>query len=218
MAVAGTCPRCGTPSVANARFCSSCGAALPATAPEPSGWRSPQASGAPAPGSNAGPVASTPGQRRPLRAVTWVLAVIAVVGLAILAAQGSLNLPGISRGAGGTDAVIVTYHVTGSATGANITYTDGSGNIQQQTGLAVPLRPSSGGGDGLQIRSHHGAYVSILAQNTGTSGDLTCSIEADGRSSTLVTRPAATRSPHARPRFRSRPTCERRGKYGGSCS
>lgn len=76
--------------------------------------------------------------------------------------------------------MVVTYKLGGTARGANITYTDGNGNIQQMMGKAVPLTRSTDGGDGLRINAKHGAYVSILAQNAGDSGTLTCSIEADG--------------------------------------
>ena len=61
---------------------------------------------------------------------------------------------------------------------ADLTYTDGSGNIQQQTGRVVPLTTS--GKEGMSFTSHHGAYVSFMAQNNGASGDLMCTIEADG--------------------------------------
>jgi hypothetical protein len=105
---------------------------------------------------------------------------VAVLGLIGLASQGELKLPGNGAGGiGGGGSVNVVYRVTGSATGASITFTDGSGNIQQQTGVDVPLTRKSGG-DGLQISTHHGAFVSILAQNAGASGDLSCSITADG--------------------------------------
>ncbi|MGO9178671.1 MAG: hypothetical protein ACLQHS_05265 [Candidatus Limnocylindrales bacterium] len=115
------------------------------------------------------------GPGRGYQVTVAVLAVIAVAGLLALVSQGQLNLPG---GGGGGGLVTVIYHLIGSATGASITFTDGSGNIQQDTNVAVPLQ--SDGGEGLQIQTHHGAFVEFMAQNLTASGDLTCSIEADG--------------------------------------
>jgi hypothetical protein len=77
--------------------------------------------------------------------------------------------------------VEVEYRLTGSASGADITYTDGSGNIQQQTGVAVPLVRESSGDLGIHFRVERGSFVTFSAQNTGSSGDLDCEIRADGR-------------------------------------
>lgn len=82
---------------------------------------------------------------------------------------GSLGLPKL-----GTPTVVVTYKLNGTAEGANITYTDGSGNVQQMSGKAVPLPRTSDGGEGLQINARHGAFVSILAQNTGVTRARSC--------------------------------------------
>jgi hypothetical protein len=77
--------------------------------------------------------------------------------------------------------VDLEYRLTGSARAADITYTDGSGNIQQQTGLAVPLTKESDGSQGIAFRVERGSFVTFSAQNTGESGDLDCEIRADGR-------------------------------------
>lgn len=50
----------------------------------------------------------------------------------------STPAPAVPAAPGG--AVTVTYKLTGTAASADLTYTDGAGNIQQQTGKAVPLR------------------------------------------------------------------------------
>ena len=77
--------------------------------------------------------------------------------------------------------VDVVYYLDGTATGADLTYTDGSGNIQQQTGVGVPMVRESDGEPGMRVTAQRGAFVQFSAQNTGDSGDLNCSIEADGR-------------------------------------
>ena len=103
------------------------------------------------------------------RPMIGVLSVMAVLGLAWLASTGQLRgLP--STGVGGNGGpVTVTHHLSGSATSADITYTDGSGNIQQQTSIKVPLRNASSGAEGMRITARHGAYVTILAQNKADS-------------------------------------------------
>jgi hypothetical protein len=74
---------------------------------------------------------------------------------------------------------IVLYQLTGSARSADLTYTDSSGNTQQQTGVAVPLRTASGS-SGILILADSGTFVQFSAQNNGDSGDLTCTILANG--------------------------------------
>jgi len=74
---------------------------------------------------------------------------------------------------------IVLYQLTGSARSADLTYTDSSGNTQQQTGVAVPLRTASGS-SGILILADSGTFVQFSAQNNGDSGDLTCTILATG--------------------------------------
>jgi hypothetical protein len=78
------------------------------------------------------------------------------------------------------DDVSITYLLDGSANSADITYTDASGNIEQQSGLAVPLARKSGV-RGIEFTAHSGDFVQFMAQNMGESGDLTCTIKADGR-------------------------------------
>jgi hypothetical protein len=81
------------------------------------------------------------------------------------------------------EGLVVTYLLTGSARSASITYTNSSGNVEQSTNVAVPLTSHDASGsshDGLIIYPHHGAFVSILAQNNGDSGDLACSILYNG--------------------------------------
>jgi hypothetical protein len=166
------CPQCGTAAAAGARICSHCAAAIPVDVVTPSG---PPLSSAASHVSGSVPLAGRPRSRTTGKTL---LGLFVIGGLAIWILGRNPLAPNL--GSLGSGAVTVIYRLSGSATGASITYTDGAGNIQQQTGIAVPLR-SSTGSDGLRITSRVGAYVSILAQNAGASGDLTCSIEADGR-------------------------------------
>lgn len=76
--------------------------------------------------------------------------------------------------------VDVIYTLTGTATGADITYTDGAGNIQQQTGVAVPMGPKGHAGEGLRFTMQHGALAQFSAQNRSDSGNLDCAIKANG--------------------------------------
>ncbi len=74
---------------------------------------------------------------------------------------------------------VVVYNVEGSASGADLTMETPTGT-SQATGRSVPLTTKDGQ-QGLTIRGfRHGAFVYISAQNTGGSGDLTCSITVDG--------------------------------------
>lgn len=165
-----SCPRCGALVAPDAAFCSKCGLALvPA---EPSARSGP---GFAALKRQAPPLtqrANPPVKRRPAHPI-WGLIFLAGVGLTI---WGYVGHSGVASAPAGT--ATVTYKLTGSAKGANLTYTDGSGNIQQQAGVAVPLGRASGAA-GLTFKVAHGAYVSFSAQNNYAAGDLTCSIEAD---------------------------------------
>lgn len=70
------------------------------------------------------------------------------------------------------------YYVDGSASGANVTYTTGSGTSQAEVGL--PLR-NKAGKIGLQMVGNDAPrFLYISAQNTGDYGDLTCQITVDG--------------------------------------
>jgi hypothetical protein len=105
------------------------------------------------------------------------------LGLAVAVAIGAVangGIPGLqlSMPAPGSGLVEVTYSLTGSASGADITYTDGAGNVQQQTRVAVPLGTS--GHSGMTFHAHHGAVVVFTAQNVTEGGDLTCTISSEG--------------------------------------
>jgi hypothetical protein len=114
---------------------------------------------------------------KPGRSRWPIVGVLAVVGV-LLVALGASGHSGLPSGSSG--AKQVTYMVTGSASSINITYTDGSGNIEQQNGVSVPLTSKSGSA-GITFTLNGGHFVSISAQNQGDSGTLDCAIEADGQ-------------------------------------
>ena len=88
-----------------------------------------------------------------------------VAGLGIAAAIALIALASHDTGApistlgggAGSGQVLVTYHLTGSAKGADITYVDDAGNIQQQTSITVPMVRKSDGQSGLSIIGAHTA-------------------------------------------------------------
>ena len=186
------CAECGIALPGDAKFCPQCAHpvvpdAPPASAPVQSApepvWQPlpPATGGISGWNVSAEPPAQPAGrsgiQHPRLIGCLGIVAVLALLWMAISTASrtGSLGLPNL-----GSSTVVLTYKLGGTAKGANVTFTDGNGNIQQMNGKAVPLTRSNDGGDGLRISAKHGAYVSILAQNTGDSGTLTCSIDADG--------------------------------------
>jgi hypothetical protein len=120
------------------------------------------------------PTKPTSGLKRVYLVFVGVVAVGAIVTIA--------SLSGGAKGSGTAAAAPaeVTYQLSGSARTADITYMDSAGQIQQQTGIDVPLTRKSDGGDGLIIHPAHGAFVSISAQNGGDSGDLGCQILYNG--------------------------------------
>ncbi len=113
-----------------------------------------------------------------LRSVLIVLVLLACGPLLYELSQNG-GLPVSVAGVHSNGRVSVTYKLTGNARGANLTYIDGSGNIQQQTGVAVPLK-NGAGAPGISFMAGHGAFVSFSAQNNYSTGNLHCSIEADG--------------------------------------
>jgi hypothetical protein len=73
----------------------------------------------------------------------------------------------------------VSYHVYGTAKGASITYSTGSGDSAQQECVGVPLKRTSDGGDGLVVTMDHGGFAYLSAQNCGQEGSVTCEIRVD---------------------------------------
>jgi hypothetical protein len=162
------CPSCSSQIPRPEQFCPACGARLPLVL---------------------GAAPRSGNDRPPNRWAHWVPPIVVVCGLLILGLMNSRPDSAVPTDTSGgrlvatprSAIVEVEYRLTGSASGADITYTDGSGNIQQQTGIAVPLVRESSGDPGIQFRVERGSFVTFSAQNTGPSGDLDCEIRADGR-------------------------------------
>lgn len=70
---------------------------------------------------------------------------------------------------------VVSYEILGSAPGVDLTYTDASGSIVQQSRIRVPI-PS----EKMRFRSRPGEFVQISAQNVADYGSVTCVIRVDG--------------------------------------
>jgi hypothetical protein len=179
------CPRCGAARVEDMRFCANCSfdySTAPSSPPNGAGGGASTSSVTPV-GPPAQPRRTTP--RFP-RGPLIVVAVLIVAGIAIATANNGSNDRSNSGGntriipdAPADTTIRVTYKLTGSARGADLTYTDSSGNIQQQSGVGVPLKTTAGT-EGISFTGQSGDFVQFSAQNTGDSGDLVCEIEADG--------------------------------------
>jgi hypothetical protein len=154
--------------------------------------------GSPPPVAASPPVASGPlpdmtqqvgpsGGKRKFWTPTRILGLLALGVVVIVAinqlGDGTSGSPPTSDPTGNTvtdTSVDLVYQLGGSARSADLTYTDGAGNIQQQTGVAVPLKTQSGA-EGISFTVHRGDFVQFSAQNQGASGNLRCSIVADGQ-------------------------------------
>ncbi|MGW6739708.1 MmpS family transport accessory protein [Streptomyces sp. NPDC055025] len=114
---------------------------------------------------------------------------VAVVGViaALIATWVYVADAGSSRADEGEETAVLTqvsassqveYRLTGSAAGADLTFTDGREQISQAAGKAVPLVTADGGG--IDFMAARGTSLYLSAQNTGDAGDLTCQIVVDG--------------------------------------
>jgi hypothetical protein len=104
--------------------------------------------------------------------LVMVAAALATAGCNQGPSSGSAATPSNST-------VTVTYRLTGTASYADLTYTDSLGKQRQEFDIAVPLR-NMGGTEGLDITAKHGQEVSFTAEIAYYSGTLDCTIEADG--------------------------------------
>lgn len=131
---------------------------------------------APPPGWNAG----TPKKSNFNLGAALLIGSILVV--AYVFAQNRPGTPPTAAGNGGVvpqSTALVVYGLTGTASHADLTYTDASGNIQQQSGVSIPLNNTSGT-RGIRFTVERGAFVQFSAQNAGESGELTCTISVNG--------------------------------------
>lgn len=108
-----------------------------------------------------------------LRFAVVLVVVGLVVGGIIIANNNSSSTP--TRPA----TIEVTYKVEGDISSADITY-EGPTGIAQQSGVNVPLRRQSDGGEGIKFTTSLSHRLYLSAQNHGDSGDVTCIIEVDG--------------------------------------
>ena len=179
------CPQCSEPRITDMRYCRKCQFDFmpQEVAAQPAGSL----------GVTTEPPAAAAQTKRKHGRLTAVLGVTAVIMLLALVGSskpadtlgGATSLGPITY----SPTVKITYKLVGSGTegavrgaaptSADITYTDGSGNIQQATGVSVPLI-STHNFPGISFTVDHGTFVQFSAQNNGADGDLTCSIEADG--------------------------------------
>jgi hypothetical protein len=110
-----------------------------------------------------------------------------VAGVALLVALGAAMSGGGGSGSGGSGssgpAPVVVYHVTGSATAVDITAEMPTGTTQEDA-RSLPLRPSSGVGEGIEVNGFRsGDFVYLSAQrrlDLGGGPDVTCKITVDG--------------------------------------
>ena len=97
--------------------------------------------------------------------------------LTVALLAGCTSSGGVSFG-GGDTSVPVVFTLTGTASGADITYSVGDGGSEQQQNVAVPL-VNRAGEPGLHFTASQGDFLYFSAQNNG-GGSLTCTITADG--------------------------------------
>lgn len=79
-----------------------------------------------------------------------------------------------------TEPRAVEYHLTGTAVGADLTWSDGSGQIAQAAGKKVPLTDGSGEPMSIDFKASSGARLYVSGQNTGPTGTVSCRIVVDG--------------------------------------
>jgi hypothetical protein len=140
------CPHCGTAVVGTMKFCTSCGKSVVAEA---------QQYTAPAPSKKKSPA--------------W--AYILITLLFLWGGWQFLLAPGI-RQAETMKAYDVTYHISGTARTADLTYQNAGSNTEQQNDEVVPWIKSFTG--------HGGQFLYVSAQNQGATGTITCKIILDG--------------------------------------
>lgn len=147
------------------------------------GWTPAAPEPLPAPGTPPRPQQQVKNRARwfPLAAVLSALVLIAVVSSVIR----SSSTPATAGGSSSSDTtpygstVEVLYEVEGTASGTNITLQSATGTVQAND-KAVPLASKATGKRGMTYTMPRGHFVYLSAQNTGSSGSITCRITVDG--------------------------------------
>lgn len=117
-----------------------------------------------------------------MKTPTWAKLLVAVI---VFFGLGAFAMVGLAA-TGGPNLVAptshtVVYKVGGTASQADITYRNSTGDTSQQDNIDVPLTRKSDGGQGLILENmHRGDFLYISAQNQDRYGSITCSIEVDG--------------------------------------
>lgn len=133
------------------------------------------------------PTRAAPKRKKP----RWPVPVLGIIAAALIIAwapwqAGSqASSSSGSSGTGGSSYVApsttvdVLYEVDGSATGTNVSLATPTGTVQLND-KAVPLGNRSAGTRGVHYQMPRGHFVSLIAQNTGSSGFISCKITVDG--------------------------------------
>jgi hypothetical protein len=109
----------------------------------------------------------------------WRALAIAAVLLTSSCSSSGTGSGGVTGAAPDLSSEVV-YLLTGSAEGADITYSAGGGGTEQQQGVAVPMKNKRTGLSGIRFNANFGDFLYFSAQNTGEFGSLTCEITVDG--------------------------------------
>lgn len=72
----------------------------------------------------------------------------------------------------GSTTYSVEYKITGSVSRVNVTYTNSSGGTSQESNVSVPWSYT--------FKGYPGDFVYISAQNQGSSGSVTATVNKDG--------------------------------------
>ncbi|WP_104086303.1 hypothetical protein [Arthrobacter sp. GMC3] len=118
--------------------------------------------------------------RKPWRG--WVIAALAcVLAVLLISSMGNSNRKSEELKANAEAAAThtVLYEVEGTAKGADLTLETLNGT-SQLSGKAVPLANKTSGKRGMTLEMPAGSFVYISAQNTGSSGTISCKITVDG--------------------------------------
>jgi hypothetical protein len=111
----------------------------------------------------------------------WIAAGLGVLVLFAVVSSGDDDDSGPGAASSVPLTHVVTYKVEGTTSQASITFANASGDTSQQSDIDVPLTRKSDSGEGLVLNGMGaGDFLYISAQNSKSSGSVTCAIEVDG--------------------------------------